>query len=128
MLRHELTQHLGVLIGDRAPELRQHAGRQAQARCDRVEVARARARARPDQHLVRLARGDDLIDERIDGRAAAIDDALPANLDHVCVRQDSKIRRRVRLRLKVGVGKRSLHQERFKLRRGAGHGILPLAA
>ena len=57
-----------------------------------------------------------------------IDDALPADLDHVCVRQDSKVRRRVRLRLKVGVGKRSLHQKRFELRRGAGHGILPLAA
>jgi len=62
-----------------------------------------------------------------DSRAAAIDDALPADLDHVCVRQDSKVRRRVRLRLKVGIGKRSLHQKRFELRRGAGHGILPLA-
>ena len=91
-------------------------------------MARARAGAGPDQHLVRLAGGDDLVHERVDGRAAAVDDALSADLDHGCVRQDSEVRRLVRLRLQLRVGQRSLHQERFELRRGAGHGILPLAA
>ena len=81
MFRQELSQHRGVLIGDRIAELREHSRWQAEPRRDRVEVPRACACAGPDQHLVRLAGGEDLVHERIDGRAAAVDDALPADLD-----------------------------------------------
>jgi len=36
--------------------------------------------AGPDQQLVDLANGDNLVDERVDGRTAAVDDALSADL------------------------------------------------
>ena len=38
--------------------------------------------------------GDDLVDQRPDRRAAAVHDALPADLDHVDPRQDRVVRRR----------------------------------
>ncbi len=80
------------------------------------------AGAGADQQLVGLAGGDDLVHERVDGRAAAVDDALSADLDHCRVRQDPEVRRRVRRRQKLRVGQRSLHEERFELRRRVGHG------
>ena len=76
----------------------------------------AGAGAGADQQLVVLAGGDDLVDQRIDGRAAAVDHALPADLDHRGVRQDAEVRRRLRRRQKLRVGQRPLHQERFELR------------
>ncbi len=122
MLREELPQHHGVLIGDRGAELREHARRQVKPRRDRVEVPGPGACAGPDQQLVGLAGGDDLVHERVDGRAAAVDDALSADLDHRRVRQDPEVRRRLRRRQKLRVGQRSLHEERLELRRRVGHG------
>jgi hypothetical protein len=39
------------------------------------------ARAGPNQQLVDLANGDNLVHEQVDGRTAAVDDALSADLD-----------------------------------------------
>ena len=122
MLRQELPQHRGVLVGDRGAELREHARRQVEPRRDRVEVAGAGAGAGPDQQLVGLAGGDDLVHQRVDGGAAAVDDALSADLDHRRVRQDPEVRRRLRRRQKLRVGQRTLHEERLELRRRVGHG------
>ena len=121
VLGEQLPQHGGVLIGDRGAELRQHARRQAEPRRYRIEVPRPRARAGADQHLVELARGDDLVHQRIDRRAAAIDDALAADLDHRRIRQDAEIRRRLRRGEKLRIGQRSLHEERLELRCRIGH-------
>ena len=125
MFGEELTEHRGVLVGDRGAELRQHAGRKVERRRDRVEVAGARAGAGADQHLVRLAGGDDLLHQRIDGGAAAVDDALAADLDHRRVRQDPKIGRLLRRGLKVRIGQRALHEERLQLRCRVRHRVLP---
>jgi hypothetical protein len=46
----------------------------------------AGAGAGADQQFVRLASGDNLVHERVDGRTAAVDDALSADLDHRRVR------------------------------------------
>jgi len=78
--------------------------------------------AGPDQQLVDLANGDNLVDERVDGRTAAVDDALSADLDYRRVRQDPEVRRRIRRYLELRVGQRSLHEERFKLHRRVRHG------
>jgi hypothetical protein len=75
-----------------------------------------------DQELVGVASGDNLVHERVDRRTAAVDDALSADLDHGCVRQDAEVRRRLRRCLELRVGQRSLHEERFKLRRWVRHG------
>ena len=75
-----------------------------------------------DQQLVAVASGDNLVHERVDGCPAAVDDALSADLDHRRVRQDPEVRRRVRRCLELRVGQRSLHQERFTLRRRVRHG------
>ena len=122
VLGEELPQHFGVLTGDRRAELRQQARRQTEPRRDRVEMSGPSAGAGPDQKLVLLAGGDDLVHQRIDGRAAAIDDALPADLDHRRVWQDPVVRRRLRRRQQLRVGQRPLHQERLELRRIVGHG------
>ena len=81
-----------------------------------------RACAGSDQQLVAVASGDNLVHERVEGCTAAIDDALSADLDHRRVRQDPEVRRRVRRCLELRVGQRSLHEERFKLRRRVRHG------
>ena len=54
------------------------------------------AAAGPDQQLMDVTNGDNFVDERIDGRTAAVDDALSADLDHRRVRQDPEVPRRVR--------------------------------
>jgi hypothetical protein len=71
---------------------------------------------------VDVANGDNLVDERVDGRTAAVDDALSADLDYRRVRQDPEVRRRIRRYLELRVGQRSLHEERFKLHRRVRHG------
>ena len=81
--------------------------------------------AGPDQQLVGRAGGDDLVHERVDGRAAAVDDALSADLDHRRVRQDPEVRRCLRCRQKLRVGQRPLHEERLELCRRVGHGVTP---
>jgi hypothetical protein len=75
-----------------------------------------------DQQFVRLASGDNLVHERVNGRASPVDDALSADLDDRRVRQDAEVRCRVRRFLELRVGQRSLHEERFKLRRWVRHG------
>ncbi len=122
VLGHELPQHDRVLVGNGGAELREHARRQAQPGRDRIEMPGAGAGPGPDQKLVGLAGLHDLVDQRIDRRAAAIDHALPTDLDHGGIRQDAEIRRRVRRRHKLGIRERPLHQERFELRRVGGHG------
>src|SRR5262249_41790160 len=99
----------------------EHPRREAKPCCDRIEVPRTRACPSPYQQFMRLADGDDLVHERIDDRAAAVDDALPADLDHRCVRQDSEVRRLPRLRLKLRVRERALYEERLEVRRRVGH-------
>ena len=113
----------GVLVGDRGAKLREHARRQVKAGRDRVEMTGAGAGAGADEQLVVLAGGDDLVHERVEARAAAVDDALPADLDHRGVGQDLEIRRCVCRRQKLRVGQRSLHEERFELGRRVGHGV-----
>jgi hypothetical protein len=49
--------------------------------------------AGPDLQLVRLASGDNLVHERVNRRAAAVDDALSADLENRGVRKDPKVRR-----------------------------------
>jgi hypothetical protein len=114
-----------VLIGHRSAQLRQHPRRQAKPRCDRIKMSGPRPGAGSDQQLMGFAGGDDLVHQRINGHAATVDDALPADLDHRGVRQDPKIRRRLRRRLQLRVGQRSLHEERLELRRRVGHGDCP---
>jgi hypothetical protein len=121
VLGEQLSQHRRVLIGDRGAELRQHAGGQVEAGGDRIEVASARPGAGPDQHFVRLAGGYDLLDQRIDGGAPAVDHALAADLDHIGVRKDAEINCRLRRRDQLGVGQRALHQQRLELGRRACH-------
>jgi hypothetical protein len=60
--------------------------------------------ASPDQQLVRLAGGDNLVHERVDRRAAAVDDALSADLENRRVRQDPKVRRSLHRSEKLRVG------------------------
>ena len=79
-------------------------------------MAGAGAGAGADQQLVGLAGGDDLVDQRIDRGAAAVDDALSADLEHRRVRQDPEVRRCLRRRQKLRVGQRTLHEERLELR------------
>jgi hypothetical protein len=62
---------------------------------------------------VGAASSDDLVHERVDGRTAAIDDALPADLDDCCIRQDAEVGRFRRGRLKLCVRERSLHEKRL---------------
>ncbi len=82
VLRKQLTQHRRVLVGYGRAELRQHAA--GRFRPAEIEYrCRARVPRRCRSASVRLARGDDLLDQRIDGGTAAIDHALSTDLDHV---------------------------------------------
>src|SRR5262249_26243265 len=121
IFRKELPQHCGVLIGDRGAELTEHPRWEAKTCRDGVKVSRTRACPGPYEQFMRVAGSDDLVHERVDGRATAVDDALAADLDHRCVRQDSEVCRRCRLRLKLRVRERSLYEERLELRRRVGH-------
>ena len=85
----QVVQHLRVLPGDRGAEHREDADRQAEIDREAVDVARARAGAGAENHLVLRQVGDDLVDQRIDRRAAPVDDALAADLHHVGPRQDA---------------------------------------
>lgn len=82
----------------------------------------AGACAGSDQQLVVLAGGDDLVHERVNGRPAAVDDALSADLDHRRVRQDPIVRRCRGRGQKLRVGQRPLHEECLKLWCRVGHG------
>ena len=100
--------------------MRKHPRRQPKARGNRIEVPGARARAGSDQHLMILAGGDDLVDQRVNSRAATVDEALSANLQDGRVRQDAEIRRLRGRRFKLGVGQRSLNKKRPEFGR-SGH-------
>ncbi len=122
-LASNLAEHGRVLVRHRGAELGEHASRQIEAGGDGIEVARAGAGAGADEHLVRLAGGHDLIHQRINGRAPAIDDALAADLDDAGLGEDAEIRRGLRRRLKLRIGQRPFHEKRFELRCGVGHDV-----
>ena len=71
------------------------------------------ARTGSDEEFVEFAGGDDLIDERIYRGTTAVDDALPTYLDHGSIRENPEVRRPVHRARKLGIGKRTLHQERL---------------
>ncbi|MFT3850364.1 MAG: hypothetical protein QM739_17320 [Propionivibrio sp.] len=121
VLGEKLPEHRGVLVGHRSAELRQHAGRQTESGGDGIEMPGARAGAGPDQQRVDLAGGDDLVHERVNGGPAAVDDALPADLDDARIRQYPEVGGRSGCFGQLRVGQRSLHEERFELRRRAVH-------
>src|SRR5215467_4722530 len=75
----------------------------------------------PDQKLVDLPGRDNLVDERVDCGAATVDNALSANLDHGGIRQYPEVRGSVHRGHKLWIGERTLHKERFKLRRRVCH-------
>ncbi len=81
--RQQERDHQGVLLADAGAQLGQHAGRHAQVQGDGIGVPAARAAAGHDQQLVLRARCHDLLQQRQDHRPAAVDDALPAQLDDV---------------------------------------------
>src|SRR3954469_4824299 len=91
-------------------------------------MASAGACTGANQHHVRLAGGDDLVNQGIDGGTAAVDDALSADLDDCCIRQDAEVCRRLRGRLKLRVGQGALHEKRLQFRRRVGHKVLVSAA
>jgi hypothetical protein len=74
---------------------------------------------------VLLAGGDDLVHQRIDRRAAAIDDALSADLENRRIRKNPKVRRSVHRSQKLRVGQRALGKKRLKLRGRRCHGDNP---
>src|SRR5262249_44176800 len=81
VLRKQLSQHRGVLIGNRGAELREHPGWQSKPCRDRVEMPRPRAGSGPDQEFMGVAGGDNLVDERVDRWPGTVDDALATDLD-----------------------------------------------
>ncbi len=114
MAREQVAEDLRVLPGHGAADVRQHAGRQSEVGGQRVEVARARAGAGADQHLVvGLGRGE-LLDDRVDGRAPAIHEALPADLHDARVGQDRVVGRRGAGLEQLEVRQRPGHQQRLQ--------------
>ena len=93
----------------KVPEHAQHAGRHAEIETDAVGMAGAGAGAGADDHLVLRQVGDDLVDDREDRGAAAVDEALAADLDHVGVGQDL-LDRPGGLRQQAVVGQRAVDQ------------------
>jgi len=71
---------------------------------NRVQVSRARAGTGADQHLVLLAHGDDLVDQRVDGGTTAVDHALTADLEHDGIGQDAEVGRSFRRSLELCIG------------------------
>jgi hypothetical protein len=71
----------------------------------------ARAAAGQNQDFLLSARGNDLLENRQQRRAPAINDALPAELDHVQVGQRAKDLRCLR------AGKQGLVHQRFRHQR-----------
>ena len=95
VLGQQVLQHLRVLPGDGGAEHGEHADRQAEIDRQAVDVAGAGAGAGAEDHLVAWQVGDDLVDHRTDRAAAAIHDALAADLHHVDPRQDGEVGRRL---------------------------------
>jgi hypothetical protein len=83
-----LNADLGVLAGHRGPEVGQHAGRESQVGCEGVEVAGPGAGPGADHDLVALRRSGELLDNRVDGAPAPVDDALATDLEDADIRQD----------------------------------------
>jgi hypothetical protein len=129
--RKQVMEHLGVLPGDCRPKHGQHAGRQAQADGEGVDVAGASSRAGAQDHLAPPQIGDDLIQERVNGGAAPVDQALPTDLDHVGPRQNRVVGRRLgRLENRLLI-ERTVQQRVPECRQGclalsASHGPLEL--
>jgi hypothetical protein len=76
-------------------------------------------RAGPDQHLVHLARGDDLIDQRIDSRAAAVVTLCREIASRL---RQAGLKSAAAFFSEGRVSQRSLIKP-FELQRGACHGI-----
>ena len=98
VLGEQVVEHARVLHADEGAEHAEHAGRQPEVDSDAVGVPRARAGARADDHLVAGQVLDDLLDQREDGRAAPVDEALAADLDDIGLGQDVHGRRLAGLR------------------------------
>jgi hypothetical protein len=103
-----------VLPGHRAADVGQDAGRQAQLGGQRVEVARPRAAPRPDQQLMLALGRDELLDERVDRVAAAVDQALAADLHDVGIWENGVVRRGVGGGQQLGVRQGAAHEHRLQ--------------
>jgi hypothetical protein len=83
-------EHAGVLHADEGAEDAEHPGRHAEVEADTVGVPGARAGAGANDHLVVGKILDQLIKEREHRGAAAVDEALAPDLDHICLRKDGQ--------------------------------------
>ena len=115
VLGQQVVDHARVLHADERAEHAQHAGRHPEVEADAVGVARARAGAGADDHLVAAEVGDDLVDEREHRRAAAVDDALAADLDDVGLGQDPYRRLVTGPRQQLLAGERAVDQRLSQL-------------
>ena len=89
MLREEHLEHVGVLEARWPTDRGEHARREPEFQGDAVGVAGPRATPGPDEDLVAFGRLGNLLDEREDGGAFPIHEALTTELDDVQVGQDT---------------------------------------
>ena len=116
VLGEQVMDHARVLHADERAQDAQHAGGEAEVEADAVRVSRSRAGARPDDHLVLADVLDELLDDREDGLASSIDEALPADLDDVGFRENGYRRGLPGLLEERFVGQRSLYEVLPELR------------
>src|SRR5215471_3980229 len=102
--------HLGVLYAHEETEHAQHAGWHAEIQADAVGVTRPCTGPGTDDHLVTGQILDDFIDERENGGASAVDEALAADFDHIGVREDLHNRLIVEARHLFVIGGTRAHQ------------------
>ena len=89
MLRQKVVDYLGVLDADEKAEHAKHAGRHAEIEADTIGVAGPGAGTGSDDHFVTGQIFDQLLDQWEHRGSPTVDEALAANLDDVCVGQDS---------------------------------------
>ena len=92
MLGEEHLEHVGVLEARRPADGGEHSRREPELQGDAVGVAGPRAAPGPDEDLVAFRRLSNLLDEREDGGAAPVHQALTAELDDVQLGQDANRR------------------------------------
>src|SRR6516165_9014710 len=80
ILGQKVVEQSGVLHADERAKNTQDAGRQAKVETDAIRMAGPCACTGTDDHLVAAEIFDDLLDQRKNRDAAAIDKALAANL------------------------------------------------
>ena len=88
VLGEEVPEHGGVLACHCRTDLGQYPRGEAEIGGDRIEVPGPGAGTGPDQQLVILPGGDDLVHEWVDGRPTPVDHALTTDLDHGGVGED----------------------------------------